>query len=305
MKNTSPFGGKVIVFGGDFRQIPPVIPKGTREDIVDACFKQSILWKGITVLKLKLNMRLANPNCSNLQEQREYADWILKIGEGRVGGQEIEAGMRRVTIPDDILLPSGATYTDLINAVYPDIHGNIGNGDYLVKRAILCPTNDNVRVINERMLDAFPGTRAEYLSADTLEDGDDEAQRLYPSEFLNSLSPSGLPPHRLILKIGMPVILLRNLRPKDGLCNGTRLICKRFHQHYIEVDIITGANAGSITLIPRIELSTSSTDLPFKLHRRQFPVSPAFAMTINKSQGQTLDYVGICLPTPVFSHGQL
>ena len=84
-----PFGGKIVVFGGDFRQIPPVIPKGFREDIVMACFKQSPLWRGITVLRLTENMRLANPGRRTVQEQqeqREYADWLLQVGEGRVGG---------------------------------------------------------------------------------------------------------------------------------------------------------------------------------------------------------------------------
>ena len=72
-----PFGGKVIVFGGDFRQILPIIVKGSREDIVQACFKRSTLWNDVTALKLTINMRLANANCSDVQEQREYANWIL------------------------------------------------------------------------------------------------------------------------------------------------------------------------------------------------------------------------------------
>ncbi|GBM21500.1 Cyclic nucleotide-gated olfactory channel [Araneus ventricosus] len=54
-----------------------------------------------------------------------------------------------------------------------------------------------------------------------------------------------------------------------------------------------------------IKLATSDVNLPFVLNRRQFPLIPAYTMTINKSQGQTFDHVGIYLDEPVFSHGQL
>ncbi|POS82141.1 hypothetical protein EPUL_006719 [Erysiphe pulchra] len=57
-------------------------------------------------------------------------------------------------------------------------------------------------------------------------------------------------------------------------------------------------------IISRITLNTSE-DLPFTLTRKQLPIRPCYAMTINKSQGQTLQSVGIDLTTPVFSHGQL
>ncbi len=57
--------------------------------------------------------------------------------------------------------------------------------------------------------------------------------------------------------------------------------------------------------IPRISLSPSESLFPFRLRRRQFPIRPAFAMTINKSQGQTIKRVGLYLAKQVFSHGQL
>jgi ATP-dependent DNA helicase PIF1 len=107
-----------------------------------------------------------------------------------------------------------------------------------------------------------------------------------------------------VLTVGSPVVL-RNLTLKDGLCNGTRLICKSFKPHVIEAEIITGSKKGNTVFIPRIPLTPSEVDLPFDMRRLQFPVRLAYSMTINKAQGQTLNTVGINLQTPVFSHGQL
>src|SRR6185437_10152212 len=92
----------------------------------------------------------------------------------------------------------------------------------------------------------------------------------YPIEFLNSLTIGGLPPHKLSLKVGSPIILLRNLNPSDSLCNGTRLICCSFQKHIIEAQIITGKYAGLHTFISRITLSPSNTTLPFTFKRQQF-----------------------------------
>ena len=144
-----------------------------------------------------------------------------------------------------------------------------------------------------------------YLSSDTpISDQEEEANN-YTPEFLNSLTPSGMPPHKLSLKCGAIVMLLRNLDIRKGLCNGTRLIIMRLHERVIDAEILTVANAGDRVFIPRIKLAPSDTSLPFTLQRIQFPLRLSYSMTINKSQGQTFDKLGIFLSAPVFSHGQL
>jgi len=149
-------------------------------------------------------------------------------------------------------------------------------------RAVLSPKNADVDFINNKVIDRFPGEMQTYTSADSVLD--QRAAALYPTEFLNALNLSGIPPHELKLKLNCPIMLMRNLNALGGLCNGTRMICRGFRSHVIEAEIISGSHIGQRVFLPRISLTTTDTDLPFQLRRRQFPIRVCFAMTINKSQ---------------------
>jgi ATP-dependent DNA helicase PIF1 len=205
---------------------------------------------------------------------------------------------------------AAATVDSLLADVYGQLPTCTNLSEFIIERAILTPLNDDVDMLNDKVMDTFPQLAADgspavnttNTSADSVEDV--EYAGMYPVEFLNSLKFSGMPPHVLRLQVGCPVVLMRNM--SGGLANGTRLIVKRLSERVIEAVVATGPGKSRVAFLPRINLKPSDDGLmPFTLVRRQFPVRAAYAMTINKAQGQTFKSVGVYLPKPVFTHGQL
>lgn len=291
--NNHRFGGLMILLAGDFRQTLPVIPKSTPADEINACLKQSHLWRKVKTIRLTLNMRVF------LQQDRTaeiFSKELLRIGEGKVPVQ-IATGL--ITIPQTVCQFT-TSLNELITSVYPSIEHNYRNFDWLSERAILAAKNTDVNELNWTIQNAIPGELVSYKSIDRVLEEDDAIN--YPIEFLNSLDVPGMPLHNLRLKVGSVVIMLRNLNP-PMLCNGTRLVVMRLQQNVIVASILKGPFKGEECLIPRIPLT--STDMLFNFKRQQFPLRLAFAMTINKSQGQSLEVCGINLEKPCFSHGQL
>lgn len=200
-------------------------------------------------------------------------------------------------------MPDGAQTIDLIRYVFPSFDASEERDRLFESRAILAPHNRTVDDINADCLALFPGKEVEYRSIDTIPK-DEDAQTQFPLEALNSLDPPGLPKHRLFLKVGVPVMLLRNLHP-PRLCNGTRLILTKLEMNVLAARIASGAFKGEPVLLPRIPLEPSVEDLPVRFRRLQFPVRPCFAITVHKSQGQSLDFFGVHLGLSCFQHGQL
>ncbi|XP_043474367.1 ATP-dependent DNA helicase pif1-like [Leptopilina heterotoma] len=270
--NTSDMGGLTILFSGDFRQTLPVITRGTRADEINACIKKSFIWTKISRVSLSTNMRV---QLQGEQEAQQFSDLLLKIGQG-----DVEDNNGFIDVPSS-LCTTVTSQEELINNVFP-------------------PTNEQAALINKKILSSFEAEERKYLSINTPMNGDNFIH--CPVELLESVIAPGLPAHELIIKIGAPIMLLRNINPPK-LCNGTRLRVKALHRFVIETDILTGCAAGESVFIPRIPLIPSN--YPFEFKRLQFPISICFAMTVNKSQGQTLSTAGIDVSTvECFSHGQ-
>ncbi|KAG3027022.1 hypothetical protein PC123_g5738 [Phytophthora cactorum] len=319
-----PFGGKVFVLSGDFRQILPVVVRGTPAQTIDACLKSSTLWPKFQQLHLTENMRVMSvQNESTATELAEFSEFLLQVGEGR---HEINSALEPncIKIPKDMLVENpveelsddgededihpGAIPRGLrmVDVMYADINNpEIANDEYFANRTILTTTNAVVQRINEAVAQRLEGVSQEYLSTDLVEE--DEEVNFFEQEVLHTVKINGIPPHKLTLKKGTPIMMMRNLNPDLGLCNGTRLRIVELKPHVIHTTIMTGERQRQHVLIPRIDFISDgeAREFSFRLRRKQFPVQPAFAMTISKAQGQTVQNLGLYLPTPCFSHGQL
>ena len=259
------FGGVTMVFGGDFQQVLPVIPRGSREMIVHATLCKSPIWRDLLVFHLTQNMHLEN---GAHPEVRQFAAWLLDLGHGRNQHSPTHA-----QLPQSMVISRGAMLEDLIAVIYSNISTPNQHPDqYFSDRMILAPHNADVHDINDRILEKFPGEETIYDSADSAvdEEGVDHPEPI-PVEYLNSINASGLPCSKLALKVGSPILLLCNLSVKDGLCNGTHLHVEHLGRWVIQAHILGGFHHGKVAFIPRMMLTPSDLgELNFILKWCQF-----------------------------------
>ncbi|XP_022041450.2 uncharacterized protein LOC110944034 [Helianthus annuus] len=298
--DTKPFGGKSVLLGGDFRQTLPVVPKSTKATLLALTLPRSHLWRHFKVFKLTENMRLQRPHLTAERQQQisTFSSWLVEVGDGEIGVPDLKDPINTniLQIPNEyLILHTDNALTELIKFIYDDKTLTEPTVASLSAKAIVCPKNDTVDDINLKVINMVSGTSTMYHSIDSLiptAGTNEDIESLYPTEYLNLLNFSGLPPHLLELKINAPIILLRNLNPIEGLCNGTRMIVTQLLSRIIEAQIMTGKFIGKLIFIPKISLIHKDKELPFEFKRKQFPIRLCYAMTINKSQGQSLDKIG-------------
>ncbi|KAL7075397.1 hypothetical protein ACQ4LE_005045 [Meloidogyne hapla] len=286
MDSNIDFGGKVMMMAGDFRQTLPIQKHATRAEICDLTVKRTRYWRNAKKYKLNKNMRA-------LVSEKDFAKELLEIGSGKQNNDK-----------DEMLLPIDCiSKGDLVEEIFGYAIAD-SNWNQMAKMAIVAPKNVDVKDLNSKGLNMLPGNETLYTSIDKAENEEKQVLDEYLDEYLNSLSPNGFPLHELRLKKNAIVMLIRNMKIENGLCNGTRMLVEEMRPNMIVCRLLSGDRAGHLVYIPRITLCCDG-EYPFDLHRHQFPLVLAFAMTVNKAQEQTLEKLGIDLTKDVFSHGQL
>lgn len=141
------FGGKVVVLGGDFRQVLPVIPKGSKEDCINASLVRSTIWPMLKKFKLKENMRA--------RLDPSFSKFLLRVGNGI----EMVDQLDQIEIPRSMLLESKdrpSSIQDLIDFVFPDLNEYANNAITMTSSAILTPKNNCADEINDTLMSEVP-----------------------------------------------------------------------------------------------------------------------------------------------------
>ncbi|GBN46699.1 hypothetical protein AVEN_183306-1, partial [Araneus ventricosus] len=185
-QNDKCMGGNTLVLPGDFRQTLLVIPRGTKADELHASIKYSYIWKDVQRFGLETNMRVHLTGDASTQQ---FAQNLLHLGNGEMAIDN--EGFISVENIGNIII----TMEELKDRVFPNIENNFQDKKWLCERAILSPTNDGVKIINNQLLKKLPGASQIYKSVDTTVETNQAVD--YPTEFLNSLEPSGIPAHKL------------------------------------------------------------------------------------------------------------
>ena len=207
--NTLSFGGVQIIMGGDWRQTLPIVDGVKGFGVTNFVIKNTELWKSIEKFKLTQNKRA--------QEDPQYAKRILAIGDGT---NYIDEKRRMVLIPNKNI--ERRSDRALADWVFPNV--NLMN-KMTKNSALLTVDNKTALRLNEVILDKLDSPCREFLSLDT---PDKDNGMAVDAAIFASETPSGMPPHRLRLKVGAQVVLMRNISIEQGLCNGTRLTVEKF-----------------------------------------------------------------------------
>ncbi|QRV89793.1 ATP-dependent DNA helicase PIF1 [Ceratobasidium sp. AG-Ba] len=179
-------------------------------------------------------------------EMAAFAAWLLHLGEGR----DIQEGVSSIiNFWPSMLVQSHSNLIDKVYAGLANIEPqSAAADDYLRSQTILTSRNDDVLILNKKILEVFPGQSQTFLSVDSvdLEHGVDNPQNgALTTEYLNSLNSASIPVSKLELKPGCPVMVLRNLTWAEGICNGTRGIVMSMQPHVLGLRLLAGPCAGN------------------------------------------------------------
>jgi hypothetical protein len=158
---------------------------------------------------------------ANSEEQQEFAKWVLNVGDGSLPAiaEEEDVDPDWIKIPSHMRLPAeDCSLRGLIQTIYPNHQCHFGDAMYFMQCSILAPKNTNVNEVNNAILESLFEELHTYLNANSFTPTEEGASvalgvsmdSLYLVEFPNTLQFSGIANHKLELKMGVPILLLRN-----------------------------------------------------------------------------------------------
>jgi len=308
--------GKVFIAFGDDGQIAPVVVNGKRSDTSRASIITHPLWRKFQVFKFTKNLRLLGiertldmedeDDLLFLNRQQQYARILEQVREGNKFSAEVqELYSDPIMGTTDIRLPTCRYITDMHEALFflypqgfhtPNIH----------EKAILCATNEDVDEWNTIVQGLNPNTARTYASSNQFKDVDDPhgiLASILTEDACMFYRQNGVPDHRITLKRGDICFVMRTLNRKEKLANNTRVVIVELYDRIIKVATIEEYPRNFV--IPRIRFNVKLKFGGFTLLRTQFPLRLAYAMTKNKSQGQSIPVSLDDVRHPTFSHGHL
>lgn len=282
MMNTKQmFGGKLMVISGDFNECLPIGKKSKNDSAESLSLLYSDLFKQMQMCTLHENQRFKN--------EIDYR-FCVEVGCG---------------IHSKVAIPSACrvfSLDTLINTTYGCDYEFI-TSDELLDRSILTVSAMDAEYVNDECMQRLYGANMVFSSLNFFRKiNPDERSLFYSIEETMDGLPKFFPPNILHLNRNCPIMLRQSYK---GLPPGTRLIVKNITRTTIIAEIGAGQRKGKIVNIFRVNTIKTFKRANLEFVRRQFPISLAFSMTINKAQGLEFKRVGVYFPTTVFAHGQM
>ena len=301
---------------GDDGQIGPVVVNGKRADTVRASIINHYLWRKFKVFEFTKNLRLLGiknsldmsipENKEFFGRQEQYAELLTQIRLGNKFSNDVQqyysdnqSGVTKVR------LPSVKYFTDTkaaLKFLYPE---DFASTD-LHKRAILCATNEDVDEWNSIVQDLNPNQPETLISRNEFKEIDDPRgilRSMLTDDACMFYKQIGVPDHRLVLKKDDICFVMTTINRKEKLSKNTRVVIKEIYRYTIKVQTID--SRAKEFFIPRVRFDVKLRFGGFILVRTQFPLRLAYAMTKNKSQGQSIPFSLNDIRHPPFSHGHL
>ena len=298
------FGRVLMIFTGDAKQIMPIVPRvdPLGEEQAKASFFFSADCSVSTRVCLTENMRVRAS-----AEQAHFLAWQQHIGMDQYPHVEFP-DERRARHSRFIRVPSRFVRFDEDAFIRGMYSREVLEGDpmQLASRVLLAPVNTIVDRINKRVTAMMPADRPsrEYLSVNTADAHDvyDPTSVVFAADNLQSITNANMPVHALTLRVGMPVMCMQNLDVANGICNGTTMIVERLGENVVWCRVNTRFGQ---RLQPFAPTRFAYDSNGFKFTRIQLPLRVAFAVTVNRAQGGTYDYVAYHSLHQIWAHGTL